>query len=164
MTEKNRKIHLHELKDPVVFVAMGLGSGLSPIAPGTAGTLITVPLVYFLQQQTILVYTLATLFVLLTGSWICGYAAKKLNVHDHSGIVYDEVAGYMITMYMVPAGWAYMVVGFLLFRFFDAVKPWPISWLDKNVHGGFGIMIDDVLAGIISLCCLLLIQLWWPLS
>lgn len=164
MTEKNRKIHLRELKDPVVFVAMGLGSGLSPIAPGTAGTLITVPLVYFLQQQTILVYTLATLFVLLTGSWICGYAAKKLNVHDHSGIVYDEVAGFMITMYMVPAGWVYMVVGFLLFRFFDAVKPWPISWLDKNVHGGFGIMIDDVLAGVISLFCLLLIQLWWPLS
>ncbi|MFV9615263.1 MAG: phosphatidylglycerophosphatase A, partial [Gammaproteobacteria bacterium] len=95
MSEKNRKIYLRELKDPVVFVAMGLGSGLFPKAPGTAGTLLTVPLVYFLQQQTLLVYVLVTLFVLATGSWVCGYAARKLKVHDHSGIVYDEVAGFL---------------------------------------------------------------------
>jgi len=158
MTEKNRKINLYELKDPVVFVAMGLGSGLSPKAPGTAGTLLAVPLVYFLQQQTLVVYVLVTLFVLLTGSWVCGYAAKKLRVHDHSGIVYDEVAGFLITMFMAPAGWFWMLAGFILFRFFDAVKPWPISWLDKNVHGGFGIMFDDVIAGVFSLLCLLLLQ------
>jgi phosphatidylglycerophosphatase A len=158
MSHKNRKIHLHELKDPVVFIALGLGSGLSPKAPGTAGTLLTVPLVYLLQQQSILVYAAVTLFVLLTGSWVCGYAAKKLQVHDHSGIVYDEVAGFLITMMFAPKGWWWMLAGFALFRFFDAVKPWPISWLDKNVDGGFGIMVDDVLAGIISLCCLLLIN------
>jgi phosphatidylglycerophosphatase A len=158
MSNKNRKIHLHELKDPVVFIALGLGSGLSPKAPGTAGTLLTVPLVYLLQQQSILVYAAVTLFVLLTGSWICGYAARKLQVHDHSGIVYDEVAGFLITMMFAPKGWWWMLAGFALFRFFDAVKPWPISWLDKNVDGGFGIMADDVLAGIISLCCLLLIN------
>lgn len=163
MSDKNRKIYLHELKNPVVFVAMGLGSGLSPKAPGTAGTLMTVPLVYFLQQQTLLVYVLVTLFVLLTGSWICGYAAKKLQVHDHSGIVYDEVAGFLITMFMVPESWTLMLVGFLLFRFFDAVKPWPISWFDKNVDGGFGIMFDDVVAGIVSLLCLMLLQYWFPL-
>jgi len=158
MSDKNRKIHLHELKDPVVFIALGLGSGLSPKAPGTAGTLMTVPLVYFLQQHTLAIYILATLFVLVTGSWVCGYAEKKLQVHDHSGIVYDEVAGFLITMIMVPAGWYWMLAGFVLFRFFDALKPWPISWFDKNVGGGFGIMLDDVIAGIFSLCCLLLIQ------
>lgn len=163
MSDKNRKIHLTELKDPVVFVAMGFGSGLSPKAPGTAGTLMTVPLVYFLQQQTLLVYVLVTLFVLLTGSWVCGYAAKKLQVHDHSGIVYDEVAGFLITMFMIPESWVLMLIGFVLFRFFDAVKPWPISWFDKNVHGGFGIMFDDVIAGIISLLCLMLLQYWYPL-
>ena len=163
MSDKNRKIHLTELKDPVVFVAMGFGSGLSPKAPGTAGTLMTVPLVYFLQQQTLLVYVLVTLFVLLTGSWVCGYAAKKLQVHDHSGIVYDEVAGFLITMFMIPQSWVLMLIGFALFRFFDAVKPWPISWFDKNVHGGFGIMFDDVIAGIISLLCLMLLQHWYPL-
>ena len=158
MSDKNRKIHFCELKDPIVFIAMGLGSGLSPKAPGTAGTLATVPLVYFLQQQTLMVYMLVTLFVLLTGSWVCGYAAKVLKVHDHSGIVYDEVAGFLITMFMIPAGWQWMLAGFILFRFFDAVKPWPISWIDKNIHGGFGIMVDDVVAGVASLACLFLIQ------
>ena len=158
MSEKNRKINLHELKDPVVFIALGFGSGLSPKAPGTAGTLLTVPLVYFLQQQSLLIYGLVTLFVLLTGSWVCGYAAKKLQVHDHSGIVYDEVAGFLITMMFVPTGLYWMLAGFILFRFFDALKPWPISWLDKNLHGGFGIMFDDVVAGVVSLGCLLLAQ------
>jgi len=158
MPNKNRKIQLNELKDPVVFIALGLGSGLAPKAPGTAGTLLTVPLVYFLQQQSTLVYVLVTLFVLATGSWICGYAAKKLQVHDHSAIVYDEVAGFLITMFLIPTGWHWMLAGFILFRFFDAVKPWPISWIDKNVHGGFGIMIDDVIAGAVSLACLLLAQ------
>ena len=163
MSDKNRKIYLHELKDPVVLLAMGLGSGLSPKAPGTAGTLLTVPLVYFLQQQTLLVYVLVTLFILLTGSWVCGYAAKKLQVHDHSGIVYDEVAGFLITMFMMPQSWTLMFIGFILFRFFDAVKPWPISWFDKNIHGGFGIMFDDVVAGVISLLCLMLLQHWYPI-
>ncbi len=158
MAEKNKKIYLHELKKPIVFIAMGLGSGLFPKAPGTAGTLLTVPLVYFLQQQTLLIYALVTAFVLITGSWICGYAANKLQVHDHSGIVYDEVAGFLITMILAPAGWQWMLLGFVLFRFFDAVKPWPISWFDKNIHGGFGIMLDDVIAGFFSLSCLLLVE------
>jgi phosphatidylglycerophosphatase A len=158
MSDKHKKIHLHELKDPIVFLALGLGSGLSPKAPGTAGTLLTVPLVYFLQQQSLLIYLLATLSVLVTGSWICGYAANKLQVHDHAAIVYDEVAGFLITMFMVPAGWYWMLSGFVLFRFFDAVKPWPISWFDQNVDGGFGIMLDDVIAGLVSLSCLLLAQ------
>jgi phosphatidylglycerophosphatase A len=161
MMDKNRKIFLHELKDPVVFVAVGLGSGLSPMAPGTAGTLLAVPLVYFLQSQTLIIYTMVTLFVLLTGPWICGYAANKLDAPDHSGIVYDELAGFLITMFMVPANWVLLVIGFLLFRFFDAVKPWPISWLDKNVHGGLGIMLDDVLAGLVSLLCLQMIRFGW---
>jgi phosphatidylglycerophosphatase A len=158
MSNKNRKIHLNELKDPVVFTAVGFGSGLSPFAPGTAGTLLTVPLVYFLQQQDFLIYVTVTVFVLLTGSWVCGYAADKLQVHDHSAIVYDEVAGFLITMILAPAGWEWMLAGFVLFRFFDAVKPWPISWFDKNLHGGFGILFDDVIAGIFSLCCLLLLN------
>ena len=158
MSDKNRKIYIQELNDPIVFTAVGFGSGLSPFAPGTAGTLITVPLVYFLQQESFLVYAVVTMFVLMTGSWICGYAAKKLQVHDHSGIVYDEVAGFLITMSLAPVGWQWMLAGFVFFRFFDAVKPWPISWFDKNVHGGFGIMLDDVIAGIFSLSCLLLLE------
>ena len=147
-----------ELKDPVVFLGLGLGSGLSPVAPGTMGTLITVPLVWYLQQQPYLVYLVVTALVLASGSWICGYSARKLGVHDHSAIVYDEVAGLLVTMLLAPAGWFWLMLGFLLFRFFDIVKPWPISYLDSKVHGGVGIMLDDVIAGIFSLCCLLIIQ------
>ena len=154
MKTEKRKIALPELKDPVVFIALGLGSGLSPFAPGTAGTLITLPLVLCLQQLGVEIYLGVTLLVLLTGSWVCGYAAKKLGVHDHPAIVYDEVAGFLITMFMLPQGWPWLLAGFVLFRFFDAVKPWPISWLDKNIHGGLGIMLDDVLAGLISLALL----------
>jgi len=146
-----RKIKPAELKDPVVFIALGMGAGLSPVAPGTAGTLITVPLVYLLQQLSVSVYLSVTLLVLLTGAWVCGYAAKKLAVHDHPAIVYDEVAGFLITMLLVPSGWPWMLAGFVLFRFFDAIKPWPISWMDRNIHGGVGILLDDVLAGLISL-------------
>ena len=162
MSGKNRKLYLHEMKDPVVFLAVGFGSGLSPIAPGTAGTLIAVPLVYLLQQQSLLVYALVTAIILFTGSWVCGYASEKLAVHDHSGIVYDEIAGFLITMFMIPPDLYLLLTGFVLFRFFDAVKPWPISWIDKNIHGGFGIMIDDVVAGVFSLVVLNLILIWWP--
>jgi len=86
--------------------------------------------------------------------YICDYTSKALGVHDHSGIVIDEIAGYFITMIAVPLDWVWVITGFLLFRFFDILKPWPISWLDKNVHGGLGIMLDDVLAGAFALVCL----------
>ncbi|MDH5710950.1 MAG: phosphatidylglycerophosphatase A [Gammaproteobacteria bacterium] len=150
-----------ELKDPVVCLALGLGSGLSPRAPGTAGTLVAVPLVLALQQASLMVYGLTTLFVSLIGIWICHYASRKLGVHDHPGIVIDEVAGFLITMIAVPHGWQWLLAGFILFRFFDALKPWPISWLDKRVAGGFGIMIDDVAAGLVSLALLQAYNHWF---
>ncbi len=152
--KQTKKIHPSALKDPVVFFALGLGSGLSPFAPGTAGTLLTVPLVYVLQKFSFELYLAVMIFVLLSGSWVCGYAAKKLAVHDHPAIVYDEVGGFLITMFMIPAGWQWMLLGFVLFRLFDVAKPWPISWLDKNITGGLGIMLDDMLAGLFSLACL----------
>jgi phosphatidylglycerophosphatase A len=76
-----------------------------------------------------------------------------MDVHDDSSIVWDEIAGMMITMLAVPLSWQTLLIGFVLFRFFDILKPWPISYLDKHVHGGFGIMIDDVLAGLFALGC-----------
>ncbi|MCW8831483.1 MAG: phosphatidylglycerophosphatase A, partial [Gammaproteobacteria bacterium] len=94
----------------------------------------------------------------MIGIWICNYASRKLGVHDHPGIVIDEVAGFLITMFAVPSGWQWLLAGFVLFRFFDALKPWPISWMDKNISGGFGIMIDDVAAGLVSLA---LLQAYW---
>ena len=146
-----RKIHLRELKDPVVFIGLGLGSGLAPKAPGTAGTLVAIPLLLALQNMSLAIYLAITIVITTLGVWVCSYSAKKLGVHDHPAIVIDEIAGFLITMTAVPAGWIWVVTGFILFRFFDAVKPWPISWLDKHVKGGMGIMIDDVAAGLVSL-------------
>lgn len=154
MADKKTKVALSQLKDPVMLLAFGLGSGLSPVAPGTAGTIITIPLVLLLQQLGSVAYLSTTAIILITGVWICSYASRKLNVHDHSGIVYDEVAGFLITMLYIPESLTWLIIGFVLFRILDAVKPWPISWLDRNVHGGTGIMLDDVIAGLISNLCL----------
>ena len=147
------------LRNPVQFLAFGFGSGLSPRAPGTAGTLVAIPL--FLLVDAALANTASPLlwysvFILVTavaGVWICDRASKQLGVHDHPGIVWDEFVGYWITMWALPAGWVWVLAGFVAFRIFDILKPWPIGWLDRKVEGGFGIMIDDVLAGVMACVC-----------
>lgn len=144
-------ISFKQLKDPIVLIAVGFGSGLAPKAPGTAGTLIAVPLFIFMQPLPLISYLLITTFLFIAGIWICTYTAEKFAVHDHPAIVIDEIVGYLITMIAAPEGWLVIVVGFILFRLLDAIKPWPISWFDKNINGGLGIMIDDVIAGIIAL-------------
>lgn len=84
------------------------------------------------------------------GVYLCGKAASDVGVHDHPAIVWDEIAGFFITMIAVPPGWFYLLLGFVLFRLFDILKPWPIKAIDRSVHGGLGIMLDDVLAGIMA--------------
>ncbi len=139
------------LKNPIHFLALGFGSGLAAKAPGTFGTLAAVPLYLLLAQLPFSWYLAVTLVCVLAGIYICDKAAKDMGVHDHGAIVWDEVAGLLITMIAAPAGVLWLVVGFVLFRLFDIIKPWPIRWLDAKVEGGFGIMIDDVLAGIFAL-------------
>lgn len=138
------------IKDPVLFLAFGFGSGLAKNAPGTFGTLAAIPIYVLLMQGNSILYALAVILVLISGVWICGRAADKLGVHDYGGIVWDEIAGLLITLWGAPYSWQTVVVGFVLFRFFDIVKPWPIKWADKQVSGGLGIMLDDVLAGIFA--------------
>ncbi|ESE40705.1 phosphatidylglycerophosphatase A [Shewanella decolorationis] len=142
------------LKNPIHFLALGFGSGLAAKAPGTFGTLAAVPLYLLLAQLPLSWYLAVTLVCVLAGIYICDKAAKDMGVHDHGAIVWDEVAGLLITMIAAPAGVLWLIVGFVLFRLFDIIKPWPIRWLDAKVEGGFGIMIDDVLAGIFALVCL----------
>ncbi|WP_133012351.1 phosphatidylglycerophosphatase A [Marinomonas flavescens] len=138
-------------RNPIHFLAFGLGSGAAPKAPGTFGTLAAViPFYFILQHLTNQQYLLMLIITSIVGIYLCHKTAKDLGVHDHSGIVWDEFVGYWITMWLAPAGWFYIVLGFVLFRLFDILKPWPISWLDKNVGGGFGIMVDDILAGVMS--------------
>lgn len=139
------------LLNPVHFLAFGFGSGLMPKAPGTFGTLAAIPLVMLLQYSFALpVYILITVIASVAGLWICGYTAKVLGVHDHPAIVWDEIAGYLIAMMALPATWYNLLGAFVLFRFFDIYKPGPIGWCDKNLTGGAGIMVDDLLAGVAS--------------
>jgi phosphatidylglycerophosphatase A len=131
------------------------------VAPGTAGTLVAVPLFCVAAELPLAGYLLLTALMFVAGIAICGAAARALGVHDHGGIVWDEITGYFVTMLAVPAHWVWVAVGFVLFRLFDIWKPWPIRWLDRRVSGGLGIMLDDVLAGLYA-AALLQLALRWP--
>lgn len=137
-------------KNPIHIMAFGFGAGASPKAPGTMGTLIAIPLYLVLAQLPLMAYLAVVLLVVLSGVYICDRCSKDLKVHDHSGIVWDEIAGYLITMVAIPDNVMTVLLGFLLFRIFDIWKPWPIRYFDKQVHGGLGIMLDDVVAGLFS--------------
>lgn len=137
-------------KDPVLFLGLGFGSGLSPFAPGTAGTLVAllfVPLLACLSTGPLLAVLLVAS---LAGIYICGHCAKKLGAKDPSSIVWDEFVGLWIALAGFPVSLFWLVSGFVVFRFFDILKPWPISVLDKKVPGGLGIMLDDILAGVMT--------------
>ena len=136
--------------NPIQFLAFGFGSGLAPRAPGTFGTLAAVPIYWLVADWSLLEYSALILVSAVLGIWICGAASRQLNVHDHPGIVWDEFVGYWITMWAVPVDWVWILAGFVAFRVFDIAKPWPINVLDKKVAGGFGIMIDDILAGVMA--------------
>ena len=138
------------LRDPVHFFALGFGSGLAAKAPGTAGTLVAVPLIMFIGSFGLTVHAAMTVLLCVAGVFICDASAKKIGVHDHPGIVWDEIAGFSITMLAVPHTWQWLLAGFAVFRLLDIVKPWPIREADHRLRGGLGIMLDDVMAGIFA--------------
>lgn len=136
------------IRNPVHFLAFGLGLGFSPYAPGTFGTLLGV-IIYVINYYTLTINLALLSFILFCiGIYICGKTARDINFHDHPGIVWDEVVGYLITMIFIPFSLFNLFLGFLWFRVFDILKPWPIRKIDESVNGGFGIMFDDVLAGV----------------
>ncbi len=160
MSDKNTPSFRELLRNPVHFMAFGFGSGLAPWAPGTFGTLAAIPIFWLIQDLSLPLYGLWLVVTFSLGVYWCDRCSRDLGVHDHSGIVWDEMVGYWLTMLLAPAGIVWMLVGFVFFRIFDILKPWPIGWLDRKVGGGFGIMIDDVLAGVYALICLQLLA-WW---
>lgn len=135
-------------QDPIYFIAFGFGSGLMPFVPGTWGTLAAIPVYILIAGFSWEVYLILTFAAFLLGIAVCEKVSSELGIHDYPGIVWDEVVGYLLTMFLAPINLVWIVVGFFLFRFFDIWKPQPIGYIDKHVHGGLGIMLDDVLAAI----------------
>jgi phosphatidylglycerophosphatase A len=137
-------------------IATALGAGYSPIAPGTCGTAVTVPLAFALAPLPLWQFLIVLLAITLVGIWAAGRADRAWGTHDSGRIVVDEVAGYLTTMALVDRGhWIPLVVGFVVFRVLDIVKPPPIRWLVRNVPGGFGVVIDDVAAGVLGMVIML---------
>lgn len=137
--------------NPFHWIAIGFGSGLSPIAPGTVGTLAAIPFYLLLSMLNLPLYLLVIVVGILLGIYACQKATDAIGIEDHGGIVWDEFIGYFITMIAAPKGWFWVIAGFILFRLFDIVKPQPVGWVDQHVKGGLGIMVDDIIAGIMAL-------------
>lgn len=129
------------------WAATGFGVGRAPFAPGTWGTLLALPLYLLLRDVSIAMYAVVVLTLFVVGAWICGVAERRLGRHDHGAIVWDEVVGYLITLWQAPRGWFWVVAGFVLFRLFDIWKPFPLARLER-LPGGLGVMADDAGAGI----------------
>ncbi len=151
------------LSHPAHFIALGLGSGLAPKAPGTFGTLAALPL-YALLAGFLSPLQIAVLCVpvFLLGAWAAQRTCHDLGVHDHGGIVIDEIVAMWLVLVAAPASLAGWGAAFALFRLFDIVKPWPISWLDARVPGGIGVMLDDLLAALYAILGLFLLGNFSP--
>ena len=140
------------LRHPLGWIASGFGSGFSPCAPGTAGTIAALLPWWFVLRTLPMTYYLAVIVAAFAlGVWASHWVVRRSGVQDPQVVVWDEFVGVWIALIAAPSGWVWMLAGFVLFRLFDIWKPWPVSWADRRVHGGLGVMLDDVLAGIYAL-------------
>ena len=144
----NQNISKKVWQEPAFFIAFGFGSGLMPKAPGTWGTLAAIPIYLLIANTGWYFYLIATIAAFVLGVFVSNIVSRELGEHDYQGIVWDEVVGFLLTMFLAPPGLIWIIAGFILFRIFDIWKPQPIRWVDKRVYGGWGIMLDDVLAAI----------------
>lgn len=134
--------------DPAHFVAMGFGAGLVPVLPGTAGSLLGLLLFWFVHHLHTGYYLSMLLGLFVLGSIAAGRSSRLLGDGDPSCIVIDEIFGMLLALLLLPPGWLWLLLGFVLFRAFDILKPWPIGFVDARVPGGLGIMLDDLFAGV----------------
>ncbi|MDD5241352.1 MAG: phosphatidylglycerophosphatase A [Sulfuricella sp.] len=148
------------LRHPAHFLAFGFGTGLSPFAPGTVGTLVGFPIYFLLHGLDPVAYFAVVALLYVAGIWFCDVAGKALGVADHGGIVWDEIVALLLVLPFAPATPAGFIAAFLLFRLFDIWKPFPIRYADKHIHGGFGVMFDDLLAAGYAIACLLAMTHW----
>ena len=151
------------LEHPAHFLALGAGSGLVRVAPGTAGTLLAFPLFALMVVNCTVVEQLALIvFFFAVGIWACARTADDLGIADPGAIVWDEIVAFMLVLFFTPAGYVWQVAAFLLFRFFDIVKPPPIRYYDRKWKSGFGVMFDDLLAAFYTLLVLALARGFFP--
>ncbi len=151
------------LLDPWHFLALGCGSGLIWPAPGTWGSVLALIFWWALLANLSLIFYLAVLVLSAgLGVWLCGRTAKALDTEDHPAIVWDEFVGLWVTCLLLPDGWYWAILAFFVFRLLDIFKPWPIRPIDKSVKGGLGIMLDDLIAGVIGLALIQLLA--WGLG
>jgi phosphatidylglycerophosphatase A len=141
-------------RTPAFWIASGFGAGLSPKAPGTVGTLVAILPWLLLRELPLVAYLAAVLAVFVLGVWAAQRVIDILGAEDPGVVVIDEWIGLWITLLLVPPGWLWLLAGVVLFRLFDILKPWPVSWADRRLHGGFGAMFDDALAGVYALLVL----------
>jgi phosphatidylglycerophosphatase A len=149
------------LRHPAGWIACGFGSGLSPVAPGTAGSLLALLPWLGLRELPAPYFGAVVLAAFALGVWACDWAVRALKVADPSAVVWDEFVGQWIALaplVLWPRGWPWIAAGFVLFRIFDIAKPWPVSWADRKIGGGLGVMLDDVIAGIYAALVLVALQ------
>jgi len=145
MTSREMKSYLTRVG---FFLAHGFGSGKLPWAPGTFGTLVAIPIYLLIYPFPYPLYAAIVGVMFVVGVWLCQITEQALGAHDHPSIVWDEIVGYLITMFMAPSGWVWVLMGFVLFRALDIWKPFPIRQIERRVRGGFGNMLDDALAAL----------------
>ncbi|CAH1906464.1 Phosphatidylglycerophosphatase A [Candidatus Nitrotoga sp. HW29] len=144
---------------PAHFLSFGFGSGLFPGSPGTAGTLVAFPIYWYLAERlTDAQFILVLVLAFAVGVWACEKTGKALGVPDHGGMVWDEIVAFLLVLIFTPEGFFWQLLAFLLFRFFDIVKPPPIRHFDRTWHGGLGVMFDDILAAGYTLLSLALLK------
>ncbi len=149
-SNQNPRLSRRPLSEKIIlWLAFGFGTGFIRPAPGTWGTLPGVLIAYFIMPYPT-VHFAVILGLTVIGTWLCQKASDILGVHDHGGIVIDEIVGVLMTLWLFQPTWQVLAIGFLAFRFFDILKPFPIKWVDKHVHGGWGIMLDDIIAAVFA--------------
>jgi phosphatidylglycerophosphatase A len=157
------RLRARTLRDPVHFLALGFGAGLSPWAPGTMGTLVALLPAWWCFGLPFAWRVGVVIAVIALGIWVCGESARRLGVHDHGGIVLDEIAGLLLAALALPErSFVWLALAFVLFRIFDIWKPWPIREMDHRLRGGAGIMLDDLMAAAYAAACLLGLQAFLP--
>ncbi|HEX3895570.1 MAG TPA: phosphatidylglycerophosphatase A [Rudaea sp.] len=157
MSSEQRRI---VLGNPAGWIALGVGSGLSPVAPGTVGSLVALLPWLLLRELDVWLYLGVVAAAFVVGVWSCRWVVARLHIDDPSFVVWDEFVGEwiaLIPLILKPRSWLWIFAGFILFRIFDIWKPWPVSWADRDIKGGFGVMLDDVVAGVYAAAVLWLL-------